>query len=262
MSGGNYLDEISVTLKPFLHFAGGASNVSFVEGETAPTINVRIVGTVTSGFTIPLTVGGTATRGTTATPGANDDYILTAANATITVPAGDYGAGQNINIPITFLSDTVVENNETITFTIPTGSSLPYVVANTDECAGVAIGEMTINILDNDVDLRISKTNTPAVQPLDQAADTVTSGQNVTYTLLVENGARAVSGAVIQDQAVSGITCPAPAPASASVTCTASSGPACTSATYPVSTLTGSGIVLGNMPANSTVTLTFTCRVN
>ena len=37
------------------------------------------------------------------------------------MPAGDYGAGQNINIPITFLSDTVVENNETITFTIPTG---------------------------------------------------------------------------------------------------------------------------------------------
>ena len=55
-----------------------------------------------------------------------------------------------------------------------------------------------------------------------------------------------------------GITCPA---AGTVVTCTGS-GSACTSPTYPMSDLTGAGITLGTLPANGSVTMSFTCTVN
>ena len=414
-STGNYLDDIQITLKPFLQFAGGVANVTYIEGGTAPVVSLQVDGNVPSQFSIPLTVSGTATRGTAATPAATDDYTLTVANATITVPAGDYGTGLTINLPLTFLSDAVIENNETIILTIPNSTSAsPYILANTTACSGSAVNQLTINIIDNDIDLRTTKTNSTATPPqgagnsftytvaynnntspttdpvsgarttshdvtaaisdlvpgdltfaswtcastgtagtacpaasgsgaisgnavlpaggtitytvtatvpgptcatiqntssittpsgftesasvqsgfpstavpaggaanntasvsvtpqctdlrmtkTSSPAGAVAVGQNITYTLLVENVGMAVTGAVVQDLPVSNVTCPAPAPASANVTCSASSGPACTSATYPITTLTGSGIVLGNMPSNSTVTLTFTCRVN
>ena len=93
---------------------------------------------------------------------------------------------------------------------------------------------------------------------LDAPSDTLQSGQSTTYTLLVENGTPAVTGAVIRDVPGTGITCPA---AGTVVTCTGS-GSACTSPTYPMSDLTGAGITLGTLPANGSVTLTFTCTVD
>ncbi len=404
LSGGNYLDDIQVTLKPYLQFAG-LSTLTYTEGQTnPPTVNIQVVGVVPAGgFTLPLTVTGTASSGS--------DYTLT---STITIPAGDFGEGTLVNVPLTFLDDTVIENNETLILTIPDSvPSSPYVLAHTEDCGAEPNNRVTINLYDNDIDLltdkspstdtplygtpftytvtftnrtapttspatshdvttaisdpvpagltfsswtcaasgtagtacpggitsgsgaisgnavlpaggtvtytvtatlagrtcdaisntstisvpagftegtsvqsgynsppptsspsdnntasasvtprctnlRISKTNTATTNHLDAPSDTLQSGQSTTYTLLVENGTPAVTGAVIRDVPGTGITCPA---AGTVVTCTGS-GSACTSPTYPMSDLTGAGITLGTLPANGSVTMSFTCTVN
>ena len=109
-------------------------------------------------------------------------------------------------------------------------------------------------------DLSITKTNTPAAGPADQAADTVVSGSQTTYTLVVTNhGSGSVTGAVVTDPASSrsGIACP---PANA-VTCSGSATGVCPTATTTIGALE-SGFTLGTLPANGTATLTFSCTVN
>lgn len=407
VSVGNFLDDIQITIKPYVQFAGGLPTLTYTEGGTTPTVNLQIVGVVpTGGFTLPLTVTGTASLGS--------DYTLT---SNITIPAGDFSAGTLVNVPLTLLNDTVIENDETLVLTIPDSApTSPYVLANTNACGAQPLNRITINILDNDIDvlttksvsttaplygipftytvaytnntgatsatnpspppatirttshdvttaisdpvptgltfsswtceatgtagtacpaangigaitgnavlpaggtvtykvtatltdrtcavinntstisvpsgftegtsvqsdftspppggaanntatvsvtpqctdLRISKTNTATGNNLDAPSDTLTSGQNTTYTLLVQNGTPAVTGAVIRDTPGAGITCPA----TGTVTC---AGSACLAPTYQVSNLTGSGITLGTLPANGSVTLTFSCTVN
>ena len=404
-NAGNFLDDIHLALKPYLQFT--TTSINYTEGGTAPTVAIQVVGVVPTAFTLTLGVSGTAT-------GGGSDYTLT--SATITVPAGDYGLGQNFNVPVTFLDDTVIENNETLILTIPDStSSSPYVLANTTSCGGAPNKSLTINILDNDVNLRTKKTastatplfntdftytvtyenytgattaiNTTAhnvttavsdpvptgitfnswtctatggaacpaasgsgaisgnavlpaggsisyavtarlaagnctatantstisvptgftedtsvqagfsspapasppdsdntasasvtpscvdlaitksntytsTQPNDQATDTVTSGANSTYTIVVtNNGPGAVTGAVVKDKATAGLTCPG-AGNPTTVACSSSVGTGC-AGPYTVAALLGaSGITLGTLPPNQTVTLTMTCRVN
>jgi uncharacterized repeat protein (TIGR01451 family) len=108
--------------------------------------------------------------------------------------------------------------------------------------------------------LAITKTNTPLAGPDDQAADTVDSGANTTYTLVVTNsGPDAVTGAVVTDTPGTGITCPAATP----VTCTSPTAGVCPAGPLTVANLTAS-VTLGNLPAtagSNTATFTFTCTV-
>ncbi|UNP31603.1 DUF11 domain-containing protein [Lysobacter gummosus] len=106
-------------------------------------------------------------------------------------------------------------------------------------------------------DLSITKTNTPTVGALDQANDTVDSGQATTYTLVVTNdGTTAVTGAVVRDAPGAGITCPA----GNAVTISGDGVPA---GSFTVADLTGStGIVLGALGAGQRATLSFNCQVN
>lgn len=400
-----------VTMKPFVHFTG--STITYTEGGTQPTVGIQVVGIVPASFNITLAVAGTAT-------GGGGDYTLT--NATIPIPAGDYGLGRVFNAPLSLVDDAVIENNKTLVLTIPASTSAsPYVLAHTTACGTAPNNQLTVNIIDNDIDLLTTKTSstaaplyiasppaaapytytytvtyrnntaattgasttahnvtaaisdpvpagvifnswtctpsgtagtacpgaigsgsgaisgnavlpaggiltyvitstlagptcaaitnvstitTPAgfgegtsVQPgytspapggtenntanvsvtpqctdlrisksntsiptdrLDGDTDTVTSGLPTTYTLFVENAGPAVNGAVIKDTVGIGLTCPT----TATVTCSGSNPSICPSATYTVANLTGTGITLGNFPANATATLTFTCTVN
>ncbi|UJB21727.1 MULTISPECIES: DUF6923 family protein [Lysobacter] len=106
-------------------------------------------------------------------------------------------------------------------------------------------------------DLSITKTNTPTVGALDQANDTVDSGQATTYTLVVTNdGTTEVTGAVVRDAPGAGITCP---PGNA-VTISGDGVPA---GSFTVADLTGAnGIVLGALAAGQRTTLSFNCQVN
>lgn len=252
-NAGNFLDNIVLTLKPFLDFGG--SSVTYTEGGTQPVVPLRIVGVVPSSFSVTLAASGTAT--------ATSDYTLT--TATISIPAGDYGAGQIFNAPLTFIDDTEMEGTEDLVLTIPASNpSSPYVLANTSACGDAVRNQITATILDNDTDLSITKTNTPASGPSDQASDTVISGANTTYSLVItnHNTFNPVTGAVVRDIPDASLTCPG-AGNPANATCT---GSGCASATYPIAGLTSAaGITLGTLgtaaPANS-VTLTMTCRVN
>ncbi|MEP2736610.1 MAG: DUF11 domain-containing protein [Erythrobacter sp.] len=105
-------------------------------------------------------------------------------------------------------------------------------------------------------DLAISKTNTPGVNgEVDQSADTLTSGTSTTYTLVAtNNGPDAVTGAVVTDTPVSGITCPAGNP----VTITGNGVP---SGSFTFADLTA-GIALATLANGEAATFTFSCQVD
>jgi uncharacterized repeat protein (TIGR01451 family) len=116
--------------------------------------------------------------------------------------------------------------------------------------AGANIACTFTNTLSS-VDLAITKTNNlPGT--VDLANDTLVRGQTTTYRIIVtNNGPQSVTGAVVTDPAVAALTC-------TSLTC---AGTACPSATPAVSALQ-SGLTLGTLALNSTVTLNLTCTVN
>ena len=107
------------------------------------------------------------------------------------------------------------------------------------------------------VDLSITKTNTPGVNgEVDQAADTVTSGDTTTYTLVVtNNGPDAVTGAVVSDVIGSGLTC-------APTNVVSLSGDGVPTGSFTVADLTGAGITLETLADGDATTLTYTCEVN
>ncbi|MET4730517.1 hypothetical protein ABIE09_004336 [Lysobacter enzymogenes] len=103
-------------------------------------------------------------------------------------------------------------------------------------------------------DLSITKTNTPANGPSDQAGDTVVAGANTTYRLVVTNNAAAdVTGAVVRDTPQAGLNCPA----GNAVTC---SGAACPGTAITVGDL-ANGVSLGLLAAGESATLEFSCTV-
>ena len=97
------------------------------------------------------------------------------------------------------------------------------------------------------IDLSITKSN---------GVDTVTSGETVTYTLVVSNsGPDAATGALLTDTPGAGLTCP--------VTNTVTfSGDGIPGGTYTIGDLTGSGIILGTIGSGQSLTVTYTCTVN
>lgn len=112
----------------------------------------------------------------------------------------------------------------------------------------------------NLADLSITKTNTPLSGPNDQAADTVSSGAQSTYAVVITNGGPGPAiNAVIQDTPTAGLTCPA----ANAVTCTSPAAGACPAGPLTVANLTA-GVTLGTLPAtvgSNTVTFTFNCTV-
>ncbi len=131
---GNFLDDIQVTLKPAVEFKLG--NYSQVENQTAPTVDLQVVGIVQANISLNLTIDPTSTAviGT--------DYTINGGTSTsfnITLPAGDYSNGTVISIPVTLLNNSIVEGSrffkviltpDATKFTIMPTSSC----TNTGEC--------------------------------------------------------------------------------------------------------------------------------
>ena len=109
-------------------------------------------------------------------------------------------------------------------------------------------------------DLSINKTNTPLAGPSDQAADTVASGSQTIYSVVVpNNGPGAAINALISDTPGAGLACP---PANV-VTCTSAAAGACPAGPLTVANLTA-GITIRKLPAtagSTTPTLSFSCTV-
>lgn len=150
-SVGNFLDDVQFTLKPFMEFS--SATVSVPESAGTANFQLRVAGIVSTATAVPFTITGTAT-------GGGVDYTL--ANS-FTVPAGDYGAGTAINVPITLVNDSVPEGTKTVIITLnDPGASASYRLGSTVACGGTAIGIVTLSITDDDVSVTLKKALVPA----------------------------------------------------------------------------------------------------
>lgn len=138
-------------------------------------------------------------------------------------------------------------NTATVTVT-PAAGSLPSDPVTADEAVSVA---------PLDVDLSLTKTNTPGVNgEVDQASDTLTFGDNTTYTLVVtNNGPDVISGALVTDTVGAGLTC-------ATTDTVTISGDGVPAGSFTIGDLTGAGITLETLADGDAATLNYTCEVN
>lgn len=182
---GNLLDDINIGLKPYIEFIGATS--SSVEGGSPSAPRIKVVGVVPAGgLVLTLAVGGTAAFGSDFNySGATTLTGITggATSLSVTVPPGNYSdatANNVFTLPLNTLNDTAVEDNETMVLSMPTnGPGTPFVNANSTICGGTVNPILVHTIIDNDIDLRATKSVAPTgIQPV---------GSTVTYTLVYAN---------------------------------------------------------------------------
>lgn len=144
-AAGNFLDNIQVTLRPFVEFAQAA----YDQNEASPTGNrprLIVAGTVpVGGMTVPVTItGGTATLGL--------DYTTASGTADVSVfiPEGTYD-NASFPLPITIVNDGPGDPGETITFNTPdtSGTGAPYNRASLQSCGGAPLANTTSTISEN-----------------------------------------------------------------------------------------------------------------
>jgi uncharacterized repeat protein (TIGR01451 family) len=185
LGAGNLLDDINIQLKPFIGFVNPVT--SSVEGGTGTLPQIRIVGSVPAGgLSLTLAVSGDATfgadfdyTGSTTLTGISGNSV----SLVVTVPAGNYSdalANNIFTLPINTINDSAIEDNETIILTMPpNGVSSNFVNANPTTCGGTFSTSVTHTIIDNDIDLRATKSTS--------ASGTLTVGDTLTYTLTFAN---------------------------------------------------------------------------
>ncbi|BAV98926.1 conserved hypothetical protein [Lysobacter enzymogenes] len=152
ISLGNFLDEIQITLRPYIEF--DAANYTVREGQSAGLPRLRVIGTVPAGgIVVPVRItGGTATQGS--------DYTVSSGSGTtinVSIPAGTYD-NTSFDLPIAVVDDAVIEDNETVTFAAQPSAN-DYTLTSTTSCATGNAGQTTatLTILDNDVDVLTTK---------------------------------------------------------------------------------------------------------
>lgn len=233
---GNFVDEIQITLLPYVEF-GPATSITTPEGGSLTVPSLKVSGAVPAGgITVPVAVSGTATSGSDYTPFALTYFI----------PAGTYydtSVAPSI-ASVSSIQDTVIENNETVVMTLTPGAG--YVITSTTTCGvNPPNNTFTWTIIDNDVDLRTTKvasTTTPLFGT--PFTYTVTYQNNTGSTILAPTTSHGVTAA-ISDAVPAGLTF-------TSWTCQAGNGATCPGGTVNGST-SGSGAIGGNavLPAGS-----------
>lgn len=242
---GNLLDDINISLKPYVEFIGSAGSAA--EGGAAAPPRIKVVGRVPAGgLVLVLTIAGTGVLGNDFDYTGTTTLTSISGNSTtlnVTVPAGNYSdasANNVFNLPINPVDDAVVENNKTVLVTMPTnGSAQPFVNANTTTCGGAVISIYTHTIVDNDIDLRATKTvNLAGVRPLPSTVVYTVTFANITpavLTLAPLNGHDAAQVA-INDAPPAGVTFTSWTCSASGTTCPAvtGSGTITASANLPV----------------------------
>ncbi len=164
---GNLLDNINISLKPYVEFVG--TTTTSVEGGSPNPPRIKVVGSVPAGgLVLTLSVAGDASFG------SDFDYSATttltnitgsASTLSVTVPPGNYSdavANNIFSLPIRVVDDAIVEDNETIVLTMPAnGPAAPFINANASVCGGSVSAVLTHTIIDNDIDLRVTKAVSP-----------------------------------------------------------------------------------------------------
>lgn len=174
---GNLLDDVVINLQSYAEFQQPDS----AGREGAATVPLPIVvlsGNVAAELQVPLEIDPAST----ATLGSDFQTPNGASVFTITVPAGVYdgGPGSVFDLGLTLIDDQVIEDNETIIVNLqPSGD---YVIASTQTCGVAGVGSSRFLILDDDVDIAITKT-------VDNP--TPVAGEDVTFTVTVQNNTAA-----------------------------------------------------------------------
>lgn len=233
--------------------ANGATAVNTVPGHNdAP-------GGGGGGGSVVLVAPGSGALGLSAIGGLGGNQLITGNESE---GPGGGGGGGFIASPAGTGTVTGAANGTTssgaVTEFIPNGATR----GNSGAAATApSLADMPLCNITNLADLSIAKTNTPLSGPDDQAADTVASGAQSTYTVVVTNGGPGPAvNAVISDTPGAGITCPA----ANVVTCASPAAGACPAGPLTVANLTA-GVTLGTLPAtvgSNTVTFTFNCNVD
>ncbi len=245
---GNFLDNIQLTLTPFVQFSTASGNGPESGGGVLP--RVAVVGNLATPLTVLLQIdngSSTATLGTDfTTPGGGVNYSMT-------IPAGNYDGTVSFDTGIVLINDTVVENNETIVVRFRANPA-NYTVANTAACGATAVGDSTFTVNDNDVDLRTTKAVVGSVTPPGggNAQFTVTFS-NHTARPTIGNLAAHDATAVVADALPTGFTafawtCAASGAPAPTCPAAAGSGPINASVTLPA----------GNAAQGGTLTFTIT----
>ncbi len=220
-SSGNFIDEFLVTLRPVIEFEQAAS--AGRESNVASLPRVNVSGTVPAGgLTVLVSVtGGTATLGT--------DYTTPTGVATFTmvIPAGNYDGvnSSSFALPISVASDAIVENNKSITFSL--SPSAAYNINSIASCGGVGRTSTAYTIIDDDMDLKVTKAVGVAGGGLGGSAPFTLTYSNVTPAVLTlaPLTAHDVSTVAVTDTPSAGLNLGAwTCVASGGATCSAASG--------------------------------------
>jgi len=181
---GTIVDNDTATVA----FAASSSNAP----EQTATHNV--------GVTLVITANGTGTPmlertvsvnvqdlGTGSATGGGTDYTYSPNPQTVTFASGDIAQTKNVSISI--VNDNFSEGNETINFALNT-----LVDGTSGQVSLVSPTAHTVTIVDNDIDLKVTKT---------ESADPVAAGGgpgNLTYTVKVKNnGLTAATGVMMSE---------------------------------------------------------------
>lgn len=182
---GNLLDDINIFLKPYATFPSAVTSV--VEGNTGTLPQIKIVGTVPpGGLTMSMAVSGSAVFNTDFNYTGSTTLVSisgTSVTLNVTVPAGNYTdvlANNIFTLPLNIFNDSVIGDNKTIILSsLPNGAGSNFINANVTICGGTFNNTVTHTIIDNDIDLRVTKSTT--------ASGTLTAGSTVFYTLSFAN---------------------------------------------------------------------------
>lgn len=194
-SVGNFLDEITVTLRPFVEFSGGTTNAPESNTPAAALPRIRMSGQTTADTVVRVRItGGTALRGTDYTTpggGAEFDVTIPAGNYDPTTPASVFGLG------LAILNDALTESNETIQFELVVQPAA-YTIASTSTCGSPAIATATHTIIDDETaSLALTKTGTYQDGNGNDVADV---GDRIVYAFAVTNtGSATLTGITVAD---------------------------------------------------------------
>ncbi len=225
------------------------NNIAVADVSVSTTDNDVAGVTVTpSSGLVTTEAGGTATFTVvlTSQPAADVTIPLSSSDQTegVVSPASLTFTAANWNIAqtviITGIDDTILDGN--IAYSIVTGAA-----ASTDPIYNnMVVADVSVSNTDDDnfrVDLAVTKSNNDT---------SVTSTGTTTYVVTVtNNGPASVTGALLMDPAVAGLT-------KTSITC---SGPVGCPAVLNVSALEGAGLALGTLGNQESVTFDVTAAV-
>lgn len=244
VSSGNLIDEIIIALRPLVDI-NSFSNTTIAEAGGTSNFEIRVNGTLRSSAVIVFTKTGTATVTTDytiGTPSRGTVSVAANGNITLTLAAGDYDPNLStgstaglISIPITAVNDAVLDDNETLTYTIGTitgggggtaSLDLIHQINGQSTACSTVNGTAGLTIKETRADLSITKSQRPGTINAFQTTNlSVTQNQIVQYRLLVtNNGPSTVSNAVITDNVpsnLSGLSVVSAASANGATACSA-----------------------------------------